>query len=79
MSNYNNNGNCADSLNNRNLNYEQLINSQLSDSNDRHLVAIDRQKYEYMKRLLLLYKAKIRQTGECHYPPLVAITRKIMK
>lgn len=79
MLNYNNNGNCANTLNNRNLNYEQLTNSQLSDSNNNHLVEVDRQKYEYIKRLLLLYKAKIRETGECHYPPLVAITREMME
>ena len=51
MLNYNNNRNCVNTLNNRNLNYEQLINSQLSDSNNNHLVAVDRQKYEYIKRL----------------------------
>lgn len=40
------------------------------------LVAIDSQQYEYIKRLLILYKAQMRQTGECHYPPLVEIVKQ---
>ncbi len=40
------------------------------------LVEIDKQKYEYIKRLLILYKAQLRQTGECHYPPIVAIVKQ---
>lgn len=39
-------------------------------------VPIDRHKHEYIKRLLILYKAQFRQTGECHYPPIVAIVKQ---
>lgn len=49
----------------------KLTRANLNNSNATRLVAIERQEYEYIKRLLLLYKANFRQTGECHYSPIL--------
>lgn len=49
--------------------------TDLNDSKNVRLVSIERQQYEYVKRLLLLYKANLRQTGECHYSPLLDLIK----
>ena len=46
-----------------------------NNTKNARLVAIDRQEYEYIKRLLLLYKANLRHTGECHYSPILNLIK----